>query len=49
VLPTLKLGHGRNRVRVRAIFQLGSGSGPITLSRVLVVCRAQAARPPFTG
>ena len=48
VLPRLKLARGRNRVRVRAIFQLGSGSGPITLRRVLRVCQA-AARPPFTG
>jgi hypothetical protein len=48
-LPPLKLAHGRNRVRVRAIFQLGSGSGPITLRRVLRVCQAQAAGPQFTG
>jgi hypothetical protein len=49
VLPPLKLDHGRNRVRVRVTFQLGSGSGPITLRRVLRVCQALAARPQFTG
>ena len=48
VLPRLKLTRGRNHVRVRAIFQLGSGSRPITLRRVLRVCQAHAL-PPFTG
>jgi hypothetical protein len=49
VLPRLKLSRGDNHVRVRITFQLGSGSGPITLRRVLRVCQARAARPPFTG
>jgi hypothetical protein len=49
VLPALKLTRGRNRVRVRTIFQLGTGTRSISLRRVLRVCQAQAARPPFTG
>jgi hypothetical protein len=49
VLPRLKLAQGRNRVRVRVAFQLGSGSGPVSLKRVLRLCRFLAARPTFTG
>jgi hypothetical protein len=50
VLPRLKLAQGRNRVRVRVTFQLGSGKAPITLRRVVRVCRVLAARKPhFTG
>jgi hypothetical protein len=49
VLPRLELAGGRNRMRVRVIFQLGSGSGPVSMKRVLRLCRFLAARPTFTG
>jgi hypothetical protein len=48
-LPRFELAQGRNRVRVRVTFQLGSGSRPVSLKRVLRVCRFLAARPTFTG
>jgi hypothetical protein len=49
VSPRLRLAPGRYRVRVRVVFQLGSGSRPLSLTRAIHVCRLLAARPKFTG
>jgi hypothetical protein len=50
VLPRLRLAQGRNRIRVRVTFQLGSGRAPITLKRVVRACRVLTIRKPrFTG
>jgi hypothetical protein len=50
VIPRVRLAPGRDRIRVRVTFQLGSGKPPLTLSRIVRVCRALALRKPnFTG
>jgi uncharacterized repeat protein (TIGR01451 family) len=47
-IPRLpRLPAGRHRVTVRVSFQLGSGSRPRTLTRVVRIC--QAVAPRFTG
>jgi hypothetical protein len=47
IAPRVQLGPGRYRVSVRVTFQRGTGSPPVTFSRVIRVCGA--SRPPFTG
>jgi hypothetical protein len=47
-IPVRRLGPGRHRLSVRAVYELGSGSAPVTVTRRLVVC-ARAAPPKFTG
>jgi hypothetical protein len=45
--PRVQLAPGRYRVSVRVTFQRGTGSPPVTLTRMIRVCGA--SRPPFTG
>jgi hypothetical protein len=49
VTPRVKLAPGRYRLRVRVTFQLGSGSPPEDLKRVIRVCAPRVSRPRFTG
>ena len=49
VTPRVIRGPGRYRLRVRATFQRGTGSPPVTLRTVIRVCAARAGRPAFTG
>jgi hypothetical protein len=49
VTPRVTLSAGRNRVVVHVRFQRGSGTAPVTLSRVVEVCPPPAAGPRFTG
>jgi hypothetical protein len=49
VRPRVKLAPGRHRVRVRVIFQRGSGTRPLTFRRVVRTCRLRVKRPKFTG
>jgi hypothetical protein len=46
VTPRVTLRPGRYRVTVRVTFQRGSGSPPVTLSRVIRVCAAAQPAPP---
>jgi hypothetical protein len=45
----VRLAPGRYRVRIRVIFQLGSGTRPLTFRRVVRVCGLLARHPRFTG
>ena len=45
----VKLPTGLSRVRLRVTFQLGSGSRPENLTRVIKICRRIASHPHFTG
>jgi hypothetical protein len=45
----VRLAPGRYRLRVRVTFQLGSGSPPVDLKRVIRVCAPRVSRPRFTG
>ena len=47
-LPGPRLEPGRHRLSVRVVYQLGSGSLPVTVTRRLVVC-ARTAPANFTG
>lgn len=49
VTPRVTLAPGRHRVRVRVVFQRGSGTPPVTLLRIIEVCARPAAGPRFTG
>ena len=50
VTPRVIRGPGRYRLRVRATFQRGTGSPPVTLRTVIRICAAGAvARLAFTG
>jgi hypothetical protein len=46
--PVRRLEPGRHRLSVRVVYQLGSGSFPVTVTRRLVVC-ARTAPANFTG
>jgi hypothetical protein len=47
VTPRVTLDPGRYRVTARVIFQRGSGTPPVTFSRIVRICAA--AQPRFTG
>ena len=47
VTPRVTLAPGRYRLAVRVVFQRGSGSPPVTLSRAIRICAAAA--PTVTG
>jgi hypothetical protein len=49
ITPRVTLAPGRHRVRVRVVFERGSGTPPVTLSRIIRVCARPAAAPRFTG
>jgi hypothetical protein len=48
VTPRVRLSPGRYRVTARVTFERGSGTPPVSLTRVISICAA-ARRPPFTG
>jgi hypothetical protein len=47
VTPRVTLAPGRYRVTVRVTFQRGSGTPPVSLSRIVRICAA--AQPRYTG
>jgi hypothetical protein len=53
VTPRVRLAPGRYRLTVGVTFERGTGSPPVTLSRVIRICSAEKparfARAPFTG
>ncbi|HEV2903025.1 MAG TPA: hypothetical protein VGW30_07155, partial [Gaiellaceae bacterium] len=50
VTPRVTLAPGSYRLRVRVIFQRGTGSPAVTFRATIRICSAaRAARPPFTG
>jgi hypothetical protein len=49
VTPRVTLPPGRYRVTVKVTFQPGSGTPPLTLSRIIRICRPPAKPPRFTG
>ena len=44
-----RLEPGRHRLSVRAVYELGSGSVPVTIRRTLIVCARTAPTANFTG
>ena len=46
-VPRLKLASGRYRIRVRVVFQLGSGTPASNLRTAIKICRQP--HPRFTG
>jgi hypothetical protein len=45
----LRLAPGRYHVRIRITYQLGTGTRPMNLSRIITVCRLRSGKPSFTG
>jgi uncharacterized repeat protein (TIGR01451 family) len=46
VTPRVTLPPGRYRMRVQVVFEPGAGTPPVTLSRVIRICRTGVAPPP---
>jgi hypothetical protein len=47
--PRLRLAPGRNRIDVRAVFQRGAATAPVTVSRIVHICVPPPTGPRFTG